>query len=364
MNSLSDYKSPLIIDFGTDNIKIGISGQKEASLIFKNIISQSKDNNKLIGTDCINNTRFDFLKTRNIIQNGIFLNIDDIPYLFSYIYKKLSIPENEITEHPILISEPILNLKKNREKIANILFDNLNIPAISFASQPILSIFSTSLSNGLILDSGEGISQSCIIQNGIPIKNTYVRCDYGGGDVTNYLKEIFKNSGYSFVNTQDMLLLKKIKEKYCFVCSDENYPPQSEFNLSDNNIIKIGDEKVLCTELLFNPSLNHLKFLSFQEMIINSVNGFDIQLRRNIFQNIILFGGNTMFKGIQTRINKEIKKLTPKHTKIKILTFPKINNPVIKGGIFISSFSSFKDIWIMKNEFLDKGYNILHEKAI
>ena len=74
MNSLSDYKSPLIIDFGTDNIKIGISGQKEASLIFKNIISQSKDNNKLIGTDCINNTRFDFLKTRNIIQNGIFLN--------------------------------------------------------------------------------------------------------------------------------------------------------------------------------------------------------------------------------------------------------------------------------------------------
>ena len=128
--------------------------------------------------------------------------------------------------------------------------------------------------------------------------------------------------------------------------------------------IKLGEEKVLATELLFNPSLNNLKYLSFQEMIINSVNGFDIQLRRNMFQNIILFGGNTKFKGIQQRMSKEIKKLAPKHTKIKILTFPKISNPVIQGGIFVSSLNSFKDMWIMKNEFLDKGYNIIHEKVI
>ena len=364
MNSLSDYKSPLIIDFGTDNIKVGISGQKESILIFKNIIGLLNDNNKLIGTDCINNTQIDFPKTRNLVQNGIFLNINDIPFLFNYIYKKLLIPENEITEHPILISEPILNLKKNREKIANFLFDNLNIPAISFASQPVLSIFSTSLTDGIILDSGEGITQSCIIQNGIPIKNTYVRCDYGGNEITNYFKDIVKNSGYSFVTTQDMLLLKKLKEQICYVNSDGNFPNQSEFKLPDNSIIKLGEEKVFATELLFNPSLNNLKYLSFQEMIINSVNGFDIQLRRNMFQNIILFGGNTKFEGIQQRISKEIKKLAPKHTKIKILTFPKISNPVIQGGIFVSSLNSFKDMWIMKNEFLDKGYNIIHEKVI
>ena len=364
MSSISDFKFPLIIDLGSDNIKVGISGETEPKLIFKNIIGVNKFKNedrKFIGEECNN---INILKIRNIVENGIFLNINDIVPLFNFIYKKLSIPENEIREHPILISEPILNIKKNREKISSILFDNLNIPALSFCSQPILSIFSTSLTSGIILESGEGITQSCIIQNGIPIKNTFVRCDYGGREVTYYLKDIFKNSGYSFLTFSDILMIKNIKEQICYINVDNKFPNESEFKLPDGSNIKIAEEKILSSELLFNPSLNNLKYLSFQEMIIKSVNNFDIQLRRNMYENIIIFGGNTLFKGIQERLNKEIKKLAPKHTKIKILSSPKRINSCVIGGNIISKMSSFNNMWILKEEFLDKGFSIIYDKGI
>ena len=51
---------------------------------------------------------------------------------------------------------------------------SLKVPAIFFGSQPILSLFSTSLMTGLIFESGAGVTQSCAIYEGYSIASVSV----------------------------------------------------------------------------------------------------------------------------------------------------------------------------------------------
>ena len=140
MNEKPKYlKLPIVVDIGSGEVKAGFNGEENPKIDFKNYFGIPK---------------FKKLKSENK---------KDIITIFNHIFSKLGINSEEKKEHPILISEPILNPRSNREKIAHILLDNLGIPAIFFVSQPILSLLSTSATSGIILESGDSITQSCVI---------------------------------------------------------------------------------------------------------------------------------------------------------------------------------------------------------
>ena len=388
-------KLPIIIDIGSGIIKAGISGQEAPKTIFPNYIGEpkyskvlrsfSKDNQEMkeqyIGKDC--SKYLGILKLRYPVKNGIFENEQDILTVFKYIYQNLEINNEEIREHPILITEPLLNPYSNREKIASALFENLSAPAIFFASQPILSLFSTSNTSGVILESGEGVTQSCVVYEGYSIPNSYIRNNYGGRDVTDYFQTLLKKQGYSFSTTSEFEIVKKIKEEICFtvVGSSSNNPlsnisnlelgnknkseSSNTYNLPDGNAIKIGEEKSLAPEILFNPSIIGSEHLSFQEMIVTSINKVDIDLRKNLFNNILISGGNTLFKGIQEKFHTEIKYLSPKNMKVRIHSPGNRLLSCWTGGNVISTLEIFKKMWVTKDDWGEKGNkSIIHIKTI
>ena len=388
-------KLPIIIDIGSGIIKAGISGQESPKTIFPNYIGEpkyskvlrsfSKSNQEMkeqyIGKDC--SKYLGILKLRYPVKNGIFENEQDILTVFKYIYQNLEINNEEIREHPILITEPLLNPYSNREKIASALFENLSAPAIFFASQPILSLFSTSNTSGVILESGEGVTQSCVVYEGYSIPNSYIRNNYGGRDVTDYFQTLLKKQGYSFSTTSEFEIVRKIKEEICFtiVGSSSNNPlsnisnlelgnknkseSSNTYNLPDGNAIKIGEEKSLAPEILFNPSIIGSEHLSFQEMIVTSINKVDIDLRKNLFNNILISGGNTLFKGIQEKFHTEIKYLSPKNMKVRIHSPGNRLLSCWTGGNVISTLEIFKKMWVTKDDWGEKGNkSIIHIKTI
>ena len=388
-------KLPIIIDIGSGIIKAGISGQESPKTIFPNYIGEpkyskvlrsfSKSNQEMkeqyIGKDC--SKYLGILKLRYPVKNGIFENEQDILTVFKYIYQNLEINNEEIREHPILITEPLLNPYSNREKIASALFENLSAPAIFFASQPILSLFSTSNTSGVILESGEGVTQSCVVYEGYSIPNSYIRNNYGGRDVTDYFQTLLKKQGYSFSTTSEFEIVRKIKEEICFtvVGSSSNNPlsnisnlelgnknkseSANTYNLPDGNAIKIGEEKSLAPEILFNPSIIGSEHLSFQEMIVTSINKVDIDLRKNLFNNILISGGNTLFKGIQEKFHTEIKYLSPKNMKVRIHSPGNRLLSCWTGGNVISTLEIFKKMWVTKDDWGEKGNkSIIHIKTI
>ncbi len=141
------------------------------------------------------------LKLRYPIKNGVFTNENDILTVFNHIYTKLDIKNEEIKEHPIFITEPILNPYYHRKQVAAALLENMSVPAIFFGSQPILSLFASNDKSGIIIESGEGITQCSVVYEGYSIPHSYVRYDFGGRNVTEYLQNLLRRAGHNFSTT-------------------------------------------------------------------------------------------------------------------------------------------------------------------
>lgn len=67
----------------------------------------------------------------------------------------------------------------------------------------------------------------------------------------------------------------------------------------------------------------------------------DVDVRKDLYGNIVLSGGTTMFPGIAERLSKEVIKLAPSSMKIKVVAPPERKFSVWIGGSILSSLSTF-----------------------
>jgi len=88
-----------------------------------------------------------------------------------------------------------------------------------------------------------------------------------------------------------------------------------------------------------------------------------VDIRKDLYSNIVLSGGSTMFMQIQDRMSKEIQALAPASMKIKIIAPPERKYSVWIGGSILSSLSTFQSMWITKSEFDESGPGIVHRKC-
>lgn len=375
MDSNTFSKTPIIIDIGTSTIKAGLSGQEKPSLIFPNYFGEKKysksvglwkedDKKQIVGNDC--NKYFGVVKLKYPLSHGIFNNKEDINPIFEYIYSNLDMSITEIKEHPVLIAEPLLNPQENRKDIAKVLFDTYKIENLFFASQPILSLFSTSSTSGAVLESGDGVTQSCIIYEGYTIPGSYKRINLGGREVTEYLQFLLNRKGYELKNSDGFQITKKIKEELCeiFPQEQENNLEIKNYTLPDDSIIEIGDERRLAPEILFNPLIREYEYPGIQEILAESINKTNVDLKLQLYGSILLSGGNTNIKGMKERIYKEIKKLAPKNAKVRLHTPSNPENCCWIGGNIISSLEISKEMWISIKEWMEKGENIILTRTI
>jgi len=263
----------------------------------------------------------------------------------------------------------------NREKIAISLFDDMNVPALFFASQPILSLFSTSNTSGIILESGDAVTQSCIAYEGYSLPNTFERFDFGGGDVTQYLKLLLKMKGYKLYNSNEYRLINDMKEKYCFFLpEDKNLDFEKvkevldnkkiNYYLPDGTTVLLGDERIVASEILFNPDIIGKEYLGLTDIILSSINKAEIQLRPKAFENIVLSGGNILMKGLADKLKADIIKKTNKILKINVNPIKEPQLSCWVGGYVLANLGSFENMCVSKKEWEEIGSKILEIKTI
>ena len=185
---------------------------------------------------------------------------------------------------------------------------------------------------------------------------------------------MLKRRGYNFYNSSEIKLVNDIKEKMCYLETNKraDLPKKGvnkklvQYYLPDGNNITIDDEITLAPEVLFNPEYIGKEYLSFTQMIINSINKTDIELRRKAYESIWLSGGNTAFKDLNHKLNDELKYIFGKNVVINILENEKIN-PQYRcwvGGNIISTLEIFKKMWVTKSDWKENGSEIIHIKTI
>jgi actin len=89
----------------------------------------------------------------------------------------------------------------------------------------------------------------------------------------------------------------------------------------------------------------------------------NIDIRKELYGNVVLSGGTTMFEGISERMTKELTNLAPSSMKIKVVAPPERKYSVWIGGSVLASLSTFQQMWISRNEYEESGAAIVHRKC-
>jgi len=138
---------------------------------------------------------------------------------------------------------------------------------------------------------------------------------------------------------------------------------EKTYELPDGNIITVGSERFRCPEVLFQPSFVGKEASGIHDTTFQSIMKCDVDIRKDLYANVVLSGGTTMFPGIGERMTKELTALAPSTMKIKVVAPPERKYSVWIGGSILSSLSTFQQMWISKGEYDESGPTIVHRKC-
>jgi len=99
------------------------------------------------------------------------------------------------------------------------------------------------------------------------------------------------------------------------------------------------------------------------ETTFGSIMRCDVDIRKDLYYNIVLSGGNSMFQGLSERMIHELSQLAPPTIKLKIIAPPERKYSVWIGGSILSALSTFQQMWVTKSEYEESGASIVHRKC-
>ena len=376
---MSEGKPHIILDNGSGYCKAGFAGQDAPIAVFPAIIGRPKTKGIMVGSETKDyyvgsqaDEKRGILSLKYPIEHGIVENWDDMEKIWEHTFtNELRVSANE---HNVMLTEAPLNPKVNREKMASIMFETFSTPGLYIAIQAVLSLYSAGKFTGCVCDSGDGVTHCVPIYDGYSLPHSILRIDLAGRDLTTYLVKILSESGITLTSTAEQEIVKNMKEKLCYVALDFEEElnksktgelKDAEYELPDGKVVKVGNQRFRCPEALFEPSLIGREFGGIHQQTNDSINKSDIDVRKDLYQNIVLSGGTTLYAGLPERLTKELKNLANPNmaAKIKVVAVPERKYCVWIGGSILSSISTFNSMWITKDEYEDAGVSIVHRKC-
>jgi len=109
-------------------------------------------------------------------------------------------------------------------------------------------------------------------------------------------------------------------------------------------------------------------FTGVHQMIYDAVTKCDVDIRRELYNNVIVTGGNSLLPGFHERLANELPEVAPQQMpyKVKITSTPNTTErkfSVWIGGSILASLGTFQQMWVSKAEYEEHGRSIVERKC-
>ncbi|XP_072013693.1 actin, muscle-like isoform X2 [Amphiura filiformis] len=369
-------QSVVVIDTGSSLTKAGLSNEASPKVVFPSVIGRPRhqspskpgSDQRFVGEDAQN--KRGVLAIKYPIEHGVITNWDDWQTLCYHAFAELRIPPDD---HGVLLVENTMTLRYNKERATQIMFETFDVPALYLAADAAMSLLQSGRTTGIVLEAGDGSTHMVPIYEGRCLPYCLAHLPLNGRDITDNLRTLLRERGYDFNLSSQTDMIRDMKEKLCYVALDFNEELQTgadrrsiekTYELPDGQIITVENERFRCPEPLFQPILCGLEMPGIHEILHSSIMKCNSDLRKDLYANIVLAGGNVSFPGLAERMSKEMRTLAPATMNVQVTN----NAPIVKyqawiGGSILASSSNFLNMCISKNEYDEYGPSLVQKKC-
>ena len=357
----------ILMDLSSRKGSIVISGFKEEMITsqFPNCILYQNNSQ-------MKHTIFDDNFTKNFssrivypVKNGNFYDYSLLDLLIRCAYwGKIRL---EPEQCGIIFTEPINCSKEDREKIAQIFFEDYNVPKLFIIKPTVLTLLTEGKYTGIVAELDDDVSNFVPIFDCFKLDHASIRSDFGRKDLINYMETLL-NEEYYFLKNYNQSEIENIVGR-CYVAL--NYEKElcnlEEFNylLPDGKEISIKEQRIKCPEILINPGNYFKNSNNENKSIVNNINNSiqkcDKDIQEDLYSNIYLTGINSNFRGLKERVKLELENLKGCSSNYDVKVFN--NSQEIEKGVeaFFSN-QAFEDMWITLGEYEEKGATAVNIK--
>jgi len=377
--SEEDLKPTVIIDNGSGHVKAGLATDESPSAVFPAIVGRPKHESAMAGSDKKEYymgeealAKKGVLSISYPLEHGIVKDWSDMEKVWHYTFFDALRVNPE--EHAVVVSEAPFNPLKNRERMVEMLFERFQVPATYIVIQAVMSLYSYGRTTGCVVDSGDGVTHVVPVYEGYALPHAIQRLDLAGRDLSEYMVKTLCDVGFNMTSSSEKELVRDMKETCCYIVEgdfDEELRRARErptdftkiYTLPDGQKIDLCTERFRVPEVLFDPMICGRELKGIHQATYDCIQVCDIDVRRDLFKNIVLSGGTTMFPGIQGRLTREIQALAPQKIDVKVTANPARRYMVWMGASIVAQLSSFQKMLIWKSEYDELGPNIVHKKC-
>jgi actin-related protein 3 len=305
----------------------------------------------------------------------------------------------------MLLTEPPLNTPENREYTAEIMFETFNVPGLYIAVQAVLALCASLLTKtdsagknaavtGTVIDSGDGVTHIIPVVEGYVIGSCIRHIPLAGRDVTNFVLQQLRDRGEALNPDDALVVAKKIKEMYCYICPDlvkeyQKYDtdPSKFRQFKGKNpktgveyTVDVGYERFLGPEIFFSPEIFSSDFTKpLPDVVDDTVQACPIDTRRPLYNYITLSGGSTMFTHFTKRLERDIGRkvkerydfqvkkypgMTLRAVDVHVITHPFQRFAVWFGGSMLASQPEFLGYFHTKAQYAEQGPRIARHNQV
>lgn len=127
-------------------------------------------------------------------------------------------------------------------------FETFHIPSFYLAMQPVLALYASGRTTGVVFDSGDTVTYAAPVHNSVVVREGIQSQNIGGRDMDRYLLRAFMDRGCYWASGGSYDLIRDIKEKACYVALDFEEEPKllkakdTLYILPDGNTVTLEDE--------------------------------------------------------------------------------------------------------------------------